>query len=414
MRGDDRRQDFMFSYLSPDSRVPEDHPLRAIRKMVDAVLNELSPEFDAIYSKVGRPSVAPEKLLRALLLQVLYSIRSERLLMEQLHYNLLFRWFVGLGMDDEVWDVTVFTKNRERLLAGKIDRLFFEKVVGEARLRQLLSDEHFTVDGTLVEACAGHKSFKTKQSKSTKPPDDPGNPTVDFKGEKRANETHQSTTDPEARLYRKSFGTESKLCFSGHVLMDNREGLVVDVEITQATGYAERQAAIDMVGRIEGSSRVTLGADKAYDVREFVETLRDMSVTPHVAAKNAVYSSIDGRTTRHEGYALSQKKRKRVEEIFGWLKTVGLMRKTRHRGVLRVGWMFTFAAAAYNLIRIRNLGKVRRIDVKADQTPRSSCLADRPELERAWKSEATRSLGRSETPFWDPSMFYRTHSSAAC
>ena len=355
MRGDDRNQEDMFSYISPEKRVPKDHPLRAIRRMVDAVLADLSPHFSKIYSDVGRPSIPPEKLLRALLLQVLFTVRSERLLMEQLDYNLLFRWFVGLNMDDAVWDPTVFTKNRERLLAGDIDRLFFQRVLEQARQRHLLSGEHFTVDGTLVEAWAGHKSFKPKQGGSNTPPDDPGNPTVDFTGQKRSNETHASTTDPEARLYRKSNGTEAKLCFTGHLLMDNRHGLAVDARLTPATGTAERDAAVVMAGSVPGEKRITLGADKAYDVREFVEMLRDMTITPHIAAKKAAYSAIDGRTTRHPGYPLSQKMRKRVEEIFGWLKTIGLMRKTRHRGVARVGWMFTFTTAIYNLIRIRNL-----------------------------------------------------------
>jgi len=320
---------------------------------VDEALAKLSRDFDKLYSRDGRPSIPPERLLRALLLQAFYTVRSERQLMEQLDYNLLFRWFVGLGMDDAVWDPTVFSKNRERLLAGKIDRVFFEKILDQARVRRLLSDEHFTVDGTLIEACAGHKSFKPKSSKG-QPPDDPGNPTVDFKGQKRANDTHQSTTDPEAKLYRKSQGQESKLCFAGHVLMDNRHGLAVDAQVNQATSRCEREAAIDMVGRIDGNGRATLGADKGYDVRDFVETMRVMKVTPHVASKMR-YSAIDGRTTRHQGYLLSQKRRKRVEEIFGWLKTVALMRKTRHRGVLRVGWMFTFATAVYNVVRIRNL-----------------------------------------------------------
>jgi IS5 family transposase len=274
--------------------------------------------------------------------------------MEQLDYNLLFRWFVGLSMDDVVWDRTVFTKHRARLLSGEIHWRFFERVREQARERGLLSDEHFTVDGTLVEAWAGHKSFKPKDEK-TAPPDDPGNPAVDFTGQKRSNKTHASTTDPDARLYRKSNGTESKLCFAGHLLMDNRYGLAVDVELTQATSLSEREAALKMAGRIRGSRRVTLGADKAFDVREFVETLRVMKVTPHIAGKNVSYSAIDGRTKRHSGYTLSQRKRKRVEEIFGWLKTVALLRKTRHRGVARVGWMFTFATAVYNLIRIRNL-----------------------------------------------------------
>jgi transposase len=355
MRGDDRNDAGLYSYISPEQRVPKDHPLRPVRQMVDKVLGELSPHFESLYSRVGRPSIPPEKLLRALLLQMFYSIRSERLLMEQLDYNLLFRWFVGLNTDDEVWAPTVFTKNRERLLSGEIHKLFFEGVLSQARENHLLSDEHFTVDGTLVEAWAGHKSFKPKSAKGPNPPDDSGNPTVNFHGERRSNETHASTTDPDSRLYRKSNGTEAKLSYSGHVLMENRNGLAVDAELTQATGRAEPEAALDMVGRIDGSKRVTLGADKAYDTREVVETLRVMGVTPHIAAKNAAYSMIDGRTTRHPGYEISQRKRKRVEEIFGWLKTVALMRKTRHRGKDRVGWMFTFALAAYNLVRIRNL-----------------------------------------------------------
>ena len=355
MRGDDRRPDAMFSYVSPEERIPQDHPLRAIRVMVDAVLEKLSPRFAKLYSDVGRPSIAPEKLLRALLLQVLYTIRSERLLMEQLDYNLLFRWFVGLSMDDRVWDATVFTKNRERLLAGDIDQLFFEQVLEQARERELLSDEHFTVDGTLVEAWAGQKSFQPRTGGSKRPPDDPGNPTVDFKGEKRSNETHVSRTDPEARLYRKSFGTESKLCYAGHIVMDNRHGLAVDATVSPATGDAERAVALAMIDRIGGTRRVTVGADKGYDVRSFVQGLRVMNITPHIAAKRAGYSALDARTTRHPGYALSQRARKRVEEIFGWMKTVGLMRKTRHRGVDRIGWMFTFTTAVYNLVRMKNL-----------------------------------------------------------
>ncbi len=355
MRGDDRKQDDMFSYISPEQRIPQDHPLRGIRKMVDEILRELSPEFSRLYAKTGRPSIAPEKLLRALLLQVLYTVRSERQLVEQLDYNLLFRWFVGLSMDDPIWDVSVFTKNRERLLSGEIDRLFFEQVLEQARKKDLLSAEHFTVDGTLVDAWAGHKSFRRKGQKSTTPPEDPRNPTVDFTGEKRSNKTHQSTTDPESRLYRKSFGTESKLCYAGHILMENRNGLAVDVRLNRATGRAEREAALLMAAQLPGKHRVTLGADKAYDVRSFVEPLREMKITPHIAGKNVSYSSIDGRTTRHPGYEVSQRKRKRVEEIFGWMKTVGLMRKTRHRGVARVEWMFRFSAAAYNLIRMRKL-----------------------------------------------------------
>ena len=356
MRGDDRKQSAMFSYLSPEARVPQDHPLRAIRAMVDAALSELSPRLEGLYARVGRPSIAPEKLLRALLLQVLYTVRSERLLMEQLEYNLLFRWFVGLNMDDPIWDATVFTKNRERLLAGEIAQAFFEQVMAHARERGLLSDEHFTVDGTLIEAWAGVKSFKKKGGSGSTPPDDPGNPTVNFHGEKRSNETHASTTDPESRLYRKGNSREAKLCYMGHVLMENRHGLVRDTWVTQATGFAEREAALTLVGGLGGSARVTVGADKGFDTRDFVHNLRDMNATPHVAQNTTRRSSaIDGRTTRHAGYVESQRKRKRVEEVFGWLKTIGLMRKTRHRGVDRVGWMFTFAAAAYNLVRMRTL-----------------------------------------------------------
>jgi transposase len=355
MRGEDREQDGVFSYISAEQRVPKDHPLRTIRALVDEVLRELSPRFTRIYSSQGRPSIPPEKLLRALLLQVLYSVRSERMLMEQLDYNLLFRWFVGLSMDDAIWDATVFSKNRERLLSGDIDVLFFQKVSDLARQRGLLSNEHFTVDGTLVEAWAGHKSFKAKDAKKQPPPDDPGNPTVDFRGEKRSNETHASTTDPDARLYRKSWGTESKLCFAGHLLMDNRHGLAVDARLTTANNRSEREAGLEMIRRLRARRRITVGGDKGYDVRAFVEELRGMRVTPHIARKNTSYSALDGRTLRHEGYRVSQVARKRVEEIFGWLKTVGLMRKTRHRGLGRVGWMFRFTVAIYNLVRIRNL-----------------------------------------------------------
>jgi transposase len=356
MRGDDRQQAGMFSYVAPEARVPKNHPLRAIRTMTDQVLRELSPRFGKIYSPLGRPSIPPEKLLRALLLQALYTVRSERLLMEQLDYNLLFRWFVGLNMDEPVWDPTVFTKNRERLLEGDIAQAFFDRVRKLAEAQGLLSDEHFTVDGTLIEAWAGHKSFKKKGAPPSEPPDDPGNPTVDFHGEKRSNATHASTTDPDARLYRKTRASEPKLCYLGHALMENRNGLVVDAQVTIVSGRAEREAARDMIDGVPGDHRITLGGDKGYDSWDFVEALREMNVTPHVAQNTSKRSSaIDGRTTRHAGYAESQKKRKRAEEIFGWLKTVGLMRKTRHRGVRRVGWMFTFVAAIYNLVRIRNL-----------------------------------------------------------
>jgi len=355
MRGDDGGQPGVFSYISAEERVPLDHPLRPIREVVDSALKELSPLFESLYSRFGRPSIAPEKLLRALLVQVLYTVRSERMLMEQLDYNLLFRWFVGLSMDDPVWDATVFSKNRDRLLEGDVAYFFFTKVLEQATHRGLLSDEHFSVDGTLIEAWAGQKSFKKKKSAAkSAPPDDPGNPTVNFHGEKRSNQTHQSTTDPQARLYRKSGGHEAKLVYMGHALIENRNGLVVNTRVTQATGTAEREAALVMSGEIGRSA--TLGGDKNFDTKDFVHRCRDRDLTPHVAQNTANRSSaIDGRTTRHPGYWVSQRKRKRIEEVFGWMKTVGLMRKTRHRGTDMVGWMFQFTAAAYNLIRMRNL-----------------------------------------------------------
>lgn len=345
----------MFSYLSPEQRVPINHPLRPIRLLVDRVLESLSETFDAMYSTIGRRSVAPEKLMRALLLQILYTIRSERMLMEQLNYNLLFRWFVGLNMDDSVWDVTVYTKNRDRLLNADVARKFFELVLGEAKGLDLLSDEHFTVDGTLLEACASLKSFKKVDGEQSAP-DDPGNPTVDFHGETRSNDTHSSNTDPDAMLARKGNGKEAKLSYAGHVLMENRNGLVVDAMVTQATGTAERDAALLMAEAIPGDHPVTLGADKNYDTKDFVAEARNVGATPHVSQKQR--SAIDRRTTRHAGYQISQRKRKRIEEIFGWMKTVGGMRKLRHRGLELVGWMFTLAAASYNLVRIRNLATV--------------------------------------------------------
>lgn len=357
MRGPDTQQSTMFSYVSSEKRVPVSHPLRSVRTMVDTVLTALSPRFDQMYSDFGRPSIAPEKLLRALLLQIFYSIRSERLLMEQLDYNLLFRWFVGLNVDEKVWDPTVYTKNRDRLLDGEVAGEFFQQVLAQARQAGLVSDEHFSVDGTLIEAWASQKSFRRKDQGSAAPPDDPGNPTVDFHGEKRSNQTHESTTDPDARLARKSGGHEARLAYCGNVLIENRNGLVVDTELLQCTGTAERDAALLMAERIDGAQRVTVAADKGYDTRDCVQELRQMNVTPHVAHndKRAGGSAIDGRTTRHAGYKISQMKRKRVEEVFGWLKTVGMLRKTRHRGLFRVGWVFTFAAAAYNLVRMRNL-----------------------------------------------------------
>jgi len=357
MRGFDNQQSAMYSYLSPEQRVPADHPLRPIREMVDRALKGLSRRFNEIYSATGRPSIPPEKLLRALLLQVLYTVRSERLLMEQLEYNLLFRWFVGLNMDEPVWVPTVFSKNRDRLLEGDVAERFFDGVLGQAREADLLSDEHFSVDGTLIEAWASQKSFQRKDRGEEPPADDPGNPTMNFHGEKRSNDTHESTTDADARLARKSGGHEAKLAYCGNVLIENRNGLVVDTELLQCNGTAERDAAMLMAERLDGANRVTLGADKGYDTKEFVKEMRGINVTPQVAQNNnrPGGSAIDERTTRHAGYPVSQQKRKRIEEVFGWLKTVASLRKTRHRGVQKVGWVFTFAAAAYNLVRMRNL-----------------------------------------------------------
>lgn len=350
----------MFSYGSLEERVPQDHPLRPIRGMVDVALKDMSPGFDAIYGEDGRRSIPPERLLRALLVQMLYSIRSERMLMEQLEYNLLFRWFVGLGANEPVWHPTVFTKNRDRLLEGAVSEEFFSLIVGQARAAKLLSDEHFTVDGTLIEAWAGQKSFQRRNNDDDilkPPPRDPGNnPTVNWHKQKRKNETHQSLTDPWARLFKKTRGAEAKLAYMGHVVTENRNGLVVDVRVTQATGTAEREAAVEMLSGKAESKRATLGADRGYDTSGLVKQLRQMKVTPHVAQNdNRRRSAVDGRTTRHEGYAISQRKRKRVEEAFGWMKTVALQRKTRFVGPDRTGWMFTLAAAAYNLVRMRNL-----------------------------------------------------------
>jgi transposase len=356
MRGHDKQQADMFSYLSPEERVRQDHPLRAIRVMADEALWNMSERFEAMYSRTGRPSIAPEKLLRAQLLQMLYSVRSERLLMEEIDYSLLFRWFVGMNLDEPVWDVTVFTKNRNRLLEGDVAREFLGEVVKQAQEKNLTSDEHFTVDGTLIEAWASLKSFQRKNRKDT-PPDDPGNPTVDFHGEKRSNETHESTTDADARLARKGNGKEAKLSYQGNLLTENRNGLIVNTEVFEANGTAERDAALVMLEQVPGGQRVTVGADKGYDTRDFVAECRNLNVTPHVAqnTKRRGGSAIDGRTRRHSGYEVSQKKRKRIEECFGWLKTIALIRKVRHRGLEKVGWVFTFAAAAYNLVRMRKL-----------------------------------------------------------
>src|ERR1700687_1080493 len=369
MRGDDKQQLDVFSYVSPEQRVPQDHPLRALRVMTDAALRELQPRFNKVYAKTGRPSIAPEKLLRALLLQALYSVRSERMLMEQLDYNLLFRWFVGLNMDDAIWDVTVFTKNRERLLDGDIAEAFFQAVLQQARERSLLSDEHFTVDGTLLEAWASVKSYQRKDGKNAVPPDDPGNATVDFHGEKRSNQTHASKTDPDAKMARKGKGKEAKLSYNGNLLVENRHGLIVNSEAFEANGTAERDAALVMLEQIPGTKQVTVGGDKGYDTADFVAECRNLKVTPHVAQnlERPGGSAIDARTTQHPGYAISQRKRKRIEECFGWLKTIALLRKVRHRGVFKVGWVFTFAAAAYNLVRLR------RVVVTLDRRIRELC-----------------------------------------
>jgi len=348
MRGPDQKQDDMFSYISPEERVPTDHPLRQIRPLVDQVLKEMSPQFGKLYSEVGRPSIAPERLLRALLLQIFYSVRSERLLMEQLDYNLLFRWFVGMNMDEEVWVPTVFTKNRDRLLKYAIAAGFFARVKKLAE--PYLSDEHFTVDGTLIEAWASQKSFQRKD----------GGPEggENFHGQKRSNETHESKTDPDAKLYRKSSGSEARLSYLGHTLVENRSGLIVGAYLTEADGHAERDAALLMAyeNRQRTRKRITLGADKAYDTQDFVKALREMNIAPHVAQNNRNrQSAIDGRTTRHASYQISQAKRYWVEKPFGWMKSVGPLRKVKLRGRDKLWWLFTFTAAAFNLWRIPKL-----------------------------------------------------------
>jgi transposase len=356
MRGVDHQQADMFSYLSPEQRVRKDHPLRAVRAMTEEILGNMSALFDAMYADSGRPSIPPEKLLRAQLLQMLYSVRSERLLMEEIDYSILFRWFVGLNLDEKAWDATSFTKNRDRLLEAAVAKEFLAQVVERAGAAGLVSDEHFTVDGTLLEAWASLKSFQPKD-KPDAPPDDPGNPTVDFHGQKRSNETHESQTDPDARLARKGKGKEAKLSYNGNLLVENRNGLIVNAELLEANGRAERDAALLMLEQVRGDGRVTVGGDKGFDTAEFVAECRHMNVTPHVAQNTgrAGGSAIDARTTRHSGYAVSQRKRKRIEECFGWLKDIALLRKLKHRGLFKVAWIFTFAAAAYNLVRMRKL-----------------------------------------------------------
>jgi transposase len=339
----------MFSYISAEKRVPADHPLRKVRQLVDAALERLSKDFDGMYSEVGRPSIPPERLLRALLLQYFYGIRSERMLMEQLDYNLLFRWFVGLQMDDAVWVPTTFTKNRQRLLEGAIAQRFLQETIALAQENGLTSDEHFSVDGTLLEAWASQKSFKPKDGSGS----DDGS---DFRGQKRRNDTHASTTDPDSRLFRKGLSQESKLSYMGHVVIENRNALVMGCQATHATGSAERDSAVQLLARVSHHGRATVGADRAYDTRDFVARLREQGLRPHVAQNTSRRrSAIDARTTRFDGYRLSQVARKRVEHPFGWIKSAAGLFQLKHRGLPKVDWVFTFASAAYNLTRLRNL-----------------------------------------------------------
>jgi len=356
MRGTDVHQEGLFSYVSPESRIPKRHPLRPIRQMVDAALSELSDQFETSYAQTGRPSIPPEKLVRALLLQVFYSIRSERLLCEQLDYNLLFRWFVGLSMDDAVWDHSTFSKNRDRLMQAEIAAAFFERVLAQAKAKGLTSDEHFSVDGTLIEAWASLKSFRPRDE-SDEPPGGGGrNPDRDFHGERRKNETHASTTDPDAKLFRKGKGKEARMVYMGHVMTENRNGFVVDARLSQATGTAEREVALAMVEAIPGQHRITIGADKNYDTQEFIADVRALNATPHVAQNDTNRrSAIDARTTRHVGYEISQRVRKRIEEVMGWAKDVGPVRKTKFRGVDRVNFQWLLTLTGYNLIRLRNI-----------------------------------------------------------
>ncbi len=361
MRGSDTKQSSMLCLISPEARVPADHPLRGIKKLADQALASLSSVFDDMYSSTGRPSIPPERLLKSTLLMALYTVRSERLFCEQLDYNLLFRWFLDMDMVEASFVPTVFTKNRERLLAHDVAARFFAAVVEQARNAKLMSNDHFTVDGTLIDAWASLKSFKKKGAEEKDPPDDPGNPTVNFRGDKRSNDTHESTTDKDARLARKGDGKEAKLSYSAHALMENRNGLLVGLQVDVADGYAERRSALELLDEHwPGSRRITLGADKAYDTTDFVADLRERNVTPHVAQQITKYrgSKIDERTTRHAGYEVSQRIRKRVEEVFGWFKTVGNFRKTRYRGLAANQLAAHMLGAAYNLLRIAKLVQV--------------------------------------------------------
>jgi transposase len=358
MRGENTQQNGMFSYISPDRRVPQKHPLRWIKKQADEVLKELSPVFDDCYSEIGRPSIPPEQLLKSMLLIALYTVRSDRLFCEMLDYNILFRWFLDMDLDEKSFDATVFTKNRERLLEQEVTAKFLERVVRKAREEKLLSDEHFSVDGTLIEAWASMKSFKEKGKKDDKKPDDPGNPMVDFHGEKRGNTTHESTTDPECRLMRKGKGKEAKLCFGGHVLMENRNGLLVDLKISKATGRSEVEEALNLVRRQKrrGRKPQTVGGDKGFHQGKFVKGLRRFGISPHVAVRDGWrIQGLDERTTKKAGYRISQTIRKRIEEIFGWLKTIGGLRKSRFRGIERLEQYAQMAGAALNLLRMGRL-----------------------------------------------------------
>lgn len=356
MRGADVRQDTLFSYVKLENRIPENHPLRSVREMVDQALLRMDRKFEKLYADGGRPSIAPERLLRGLLLQVLYTVRSERLLMEQLDYNLLFRWFVGLSADEPVWDHSTFSKNRDRLLEADIARELFAAVIEQARAAQLLSDEHFSVDGTLIDAWASQKSLQRRDG-SDEPPGAGRNPDRDFHGERRTNETHVSSTDPQSLLYRKSHSQPAKLSYLGHALMENRHGLVVDAEVTTAHGRAEREAGLAMLERLPGERRRTVGGDKLYDTRGFVSAARELEVTPHVAQNSARRggSAIDARTTRHAGYGISQRARKLVEEVFGWSKDIGLLRRPKLRGQAKIEFAALLTFTGYNLVRMRNL-----------------------------------------------------------
>ena len=359
MRGGEERQGGFIVMTTLEDVVPDDHPLRGIRKLVDAALEEMSPELDALYASAGRPSVAPEYLLRAELVQILYAIPSERRLCEQLRYNLLLRWFVGLPLDEPVFHPTTFTKNRDRLLTSEVAEAFFEAIRAQAEAHKLLSREHFSLDGTLIEAAASLKSLRPlEQEDDEDPPPRSGgrNPDVDWRGERRGNKTHRSTTDPEARLARKGNSQAAKLCYAGHSLTENRNGLIVECELTEANGSCERDAGLRLLRRQRrrGRRRMSVGADRGYDVKDFVAGVRALKITPHVAAKDRG-SAIDGRTTRHAGYAVSQRRRKTVEEPFGWMKDVGGLRKLRHRGKVKASAIYTFACAAYNLVRLRRL-----------------------------------------------------------